>query len=205
MKAPERKAHIITCAKKVFARHGYAKANIAMICEQAGIGRGTLYQYFTNKKAVFEAIIDDITHKAAQIIDEELKPIRTWGEFYQMQTERFERILLLIHDDRDFARVAFGVSSEFPKIKADIDRSFIALLHKELELSQRMGIISSDVDPELAAVKLYGGTEKIITHFFINNKGISKKKARQMIDQVIRLDLFGLRHFDAYQTTGFPT
>lgn len=61
-----------------------------------------------------------------------------------------------------------------------------------------MGIISPEVDPELAAVKRYGGTEKIITHFFINDKRISKKKARSLIDQVIRLDLFGFRHFNDY-------
>lgn len=198
MKAQDRKAHIIACAKKVFARHGYTKTNIAMICEQAGIGRGTLYQYFKNKKAVFTAIIDDITTKAAQIVNRETKPIQTWEDFFQMQNDRFEHIITLILEDRDFARVAFGVSTEFPKIKAEIDRLFIALLHNEVIQCQQLGIISPEVDAELAAIKLFGGTEKIITNYFINNKGISKKKAHHIISQVTRLDMFGYRHFDEY-------
>lgn len=198
MKAQDRKAHIIACARKVFARNGYAKTNVAMICEQAGIGRGTLYQYFENKKAVFEAIIDDLTTKAAQIVDDEIKPVHTREEFFQSQCERFDRIIQLIRKDRDFARVAFGVASEFPKIKGEIDQFFIGLLRKEMELGQRMGVISPGVDTELMAVKHFGGTEKILTYYFINNKSLSKKKMRHIIDQISRLDMFGYHHFDDY-------
>lgn len=198
MKAQDRKAHIIACARKVFARYGYTKTNVAMICQQAGIGRGTLYQYFANKKAVFEAIIDDLSAKAAQIVDEEVKPVRTKEEFFHHQCERLARIIQLIRADRDFARVAFGVASEFPKIKGEIDQFFIGLLRKEMELGQRMGIISPGVDTELMAIKHFGGTEKILTHYFINNKGLSKEKMRHIIDQVSRLDMFGYHHFDDY-------
>lgn len=198
MKAQDRKAHIIACARKVFARHGYTKTNIAMICEQAGIGRGTLYQYFKNKKAVFEAIIDDLSARAAQIVDEEIKPVRTKEEFFQSQCERFERIIQLIQADRDFARVAFGVASEFPKIKGEIDQFFIGLLKKEMDLGQSVGVISPGVDTEIMAIKHFGGTEKILTYYFINNKRPSKEKVRHIIDQVSRLDMFGYNHFDEY-------
>lgn len=196
MRAEERKTHILNSAKKVFGRYGYHRTNIAMICSQAGIGRGTLYQYFKNKKGVFEAIMEDIAHKATQVFADELQPIRTWDDLKRMQTERFERILMLIQEDRDFARVAFSVSGEFPKMKQEIDRHFISLLKKEIQHSKSAGIFHADIDTEVAAVKLYGGTEKIINHFFLSGTGISKKKWRTIMEQVIRLDMFGYHHFD---------
>jgi len=200
MRAEERKIHIINSAKRVFGRHGYHKTNIAMICAQASIGRGTLYLYFKNKKAVFEAIIDDLVGQAARVLNEDPVPVSSREELYRTQIERFERILVLVQQDRDFARVAFGVASEFPKIRQEIDRYFITLLKKEIDLGKTMGIISTAVDTELAAVKLYGGTEKIIMHYFLSGKWLSRKKLRTLIEQITRLDMFGFLHFDEVKT-----
>jgi len=204
MRAQDRKTHIINSAKKVFGRHGYHKTNIAMICAQAGIGRGTLYLYFKNKKAVFEAIIDDLVGQAAMVLNEEPVPVTSREQLYRTQIERFERILVLVQQDRDFARVAFGVSNEFPKIRQEIDRYFITLLMNEIDLGKSMGIISTAVDTELAAVKLYGGTEKIIMHFFLGGKRLSRKSLRALIEQITRLDMFGFLHFDEVKTGGLP-
>ena len=41
----------------MFAERGFHAANVSHICEAAGIGRGTLYQYFTNKRSVLTAIL----------------------------------------------------------------------------------------------------------------------------------------------------
>ncbi len=204
MRAEERKIHIINSAKRVFGRHGYHKTNIAMICAQASIGRGTLYLYFKNKKAVFEAIIDDLVGQAARVLNEDPVPVSSREELYRTQIERFERILVLVQQDRDFARVAFGVSNEFPKIRQEIDRYFISLLEKEIDLGKSMGIISTSVDTELAAVKLYGGTEKIITHYFLSGKRLSRKRLRRLIEQITRLDMFGFLNFDEVKTGERP-
>ena len=55
---PERRRQILAGAKRVFARRGYHDTNISHICDDLGIGRGTLYQYFASKRDVFAAIAD---------------------------------------------------------------------------------------------------------------------------------------------------
>src|SRR5476649_2085752 len=57
MRSEERQRQILSCAKRVFAERGFHNANVSHICEAAGIGRGTLYQYFTNKRSVLTAIL----------------------------------------------------------------------------------------------------------------------------------------------------
>ncbi|HQP32400.1 MAG TPA: hypothetical protein PLB81_13825, partial [Deltaproteobacteria bacterium] len=90
------------------------------------------------------------------------------------------------------------------KIRQEIDRYFISLLEKEIDLGKSMGIISTSVDTELAAVKLYGGTEKIITHYFLSGKRLSRKRLRRLIEQITRLDMFGFLNFDEVKTGERP-
>lgn len=48
---------IIQAAMKIFARDGFHKAKVGDIAEEAGIGKGTIYEYFKSKKNVFEEMI----------------------------------------------------------------------------------------------------------------------------------------------------
>lgn len=47
---------IIEAAIKVFARDGLEKGKIADIAKEAGIGKGTVYEYFRSKEDIFQAI-----------------------------------------------------------------------------------------------------------------------------------------------------
>src|SRR5688572_13620189 len=73
--ADARRAQILDVAKSVFARRGYHEANVADICEAARIGRGTLYQYFDNKRAVMLALMEEIEERIARVLDER-PPVR---------------------------------------------------------------------------------------------------------------------------------
>ena len=67
---PERRRQILAGAKKVFAARGYHETNISHICDDLGIARGTLYQYFDSKKAVFAAIVEDLLERVREAVRE---------------------------------------------------------------------------------------------------------------------------------------
>ena len=55
----EQKAEeIARAALKVFIRKGYHRTTMAEIAEEAGMGKGTLYEYFKNKESLFRFIFD---------------------------------------------------------------------------------------------------------------------------------------------------
>jgi AcrR family transcriptional regulator len=54
----DKQLSILTSAAKVFAQKGYYHANVADICNQAGISNGALYKYFKNKESVYRSIFD---------------------------------------------------------------------------------------------------------------------------------------------------
>ncbi len=57
--SPEKRAQILLGAAKVFATDGYEGASMARIASVAGVSKGTLYNYFDSKAALFTAYVTD--------------------------------------------------------------------------------------------------------------------------------------------------
>jgi len=55
-----KKTKIIEAAIKVFARDGLEKGKVADIAKEAGIGKGTVYEYFRSKDEIFQAIEESV-------------------------------------------------------------------------------------------------------------------------------------------------
>jgi len=51
----EKQARIVREALKLFSKKGYAAASVREIAEKAGIGKGTIYEYFNTKADLFLA------------------------------------------------------------------------------------------------------------------------------------------------------
>ncbi len=50
---------IATAALNIFAKKGYAATSVEQIAEAAGIGKGTVYEYFSSKEEIFVLAIND--------------------------------------------------------------------------------------------------------------------------------------------------
>lgn len=66
-----KKELIIEAAIKVFARDGLEKGKIADIAKEAGIGKGTVYEYFRSKNDIFK-VIEESVFSDSSIVFEEL-------------------------------------------------------------------------------------------------------------------------------------
>ena len=66
-----KKQLIIEAAIKVFARDGLEKGKIADIAKEAGIGKGTVYEYFRSKDDIFK-VIEESVFSDFRIVFEEL-------------------------------------------------------------------------------------------------------------------------------------
>ncbi|MFQ6612539.1 MAG: TetR/AcrR family transcriptional regulator [Fidelibacterota bacterium] len=74
----DKKQQIIHAAIKVFARKGLEKGKIADIAREAGIGKGTVYEYFASKDDLFSAIeqfvIQGMLQDINQLVEIDLPP-----------------------------------------------------------------------------------------------------------------------------------
>lgn len=55
----QRRAKILEAATEVFIQHGYERTTMKDVMDAAEVSRGGLYQYFSNKEDLFEAILGE--------------------------------------------------------------------------------------------------------------------------------------------------
>jgi AcrR family transcriptional regulator len=71
----DKRPRLVKAATGVFAEKGYAATRVSDIAERAGIGKGTVYEYFKSKKellfAVFESINEDVTARMNVVLDDD--------------------------------------------------------------------------------------------------------------------------------------
>ena len=49
----QRIEHILACARRCFARHGYEGATVARLEEETGLSRGAIFNWFDSKEELF--------------------------------------------------------------------------------------------------------------------------------------------------------
>src|SRR5512142_1235491 len=111
MRSEARQRQILACAKHVFAERGFHAANVSHICAAAGIGRGTLYQYFANKRAVLTAILRETLERVRALMQQQSAAIAypppeqvSRAVAIKVLEKQLRRVLEVVLDDRDTLR-----------------------------------------------------------------------------------------------------
>ncbi len=90
-KDPAKAEAIVRSAIHIFARDGVEKGKIADIAKDAGIGKGTVYEYFNSKDEIFHAIVDslmgDLVDASEKLYSMDLSPYDKLRTFMRMNTE----------------------------------------------------------------------------------------------------------------------
>ena len=68
-KGHRRKQQIIDTAKDMFIDYGFQSTHIGKVCEELNIARGTVYQYFGNKREILYAILESVEEAIDDILD----------------------------------------------------------------------------------------------------------------------------------------
>jgi AcrR family transcriptional regulator len=68
------RADIIEAAFEAFSEQGYHQTGIADIARRLGVGHGTFYRYFQNKRDIFEHVVQDVAIKLSVLLVEENAP-----------------------------------------------------------------------------------------------------------------------------------
>lgn len=172
MRSEDRARQILGCAKRVFAERGFHAANISHICAAAGIGRGTLYQYFANKRAVLTAILRETLERVRALMEHQAAEVVSYAPPEKVTraaaidyTARGLRDLLAVafedeHTLRILLREAVGLDVDVERMLAEIDEALISIVERSLIASQRAGFVR-ELDARAVATMVVGGVEKL--------------------------------------------
>ena len=198
--ADARRAQLLDAAKRVFAARGYRAANIADICEEAGVARGTIYQYFRNKRDVLIALLDDVAARVKRVLAERPAVAIPRGSkppvavIVQFCRARLREMLQEIFVDEEILRLllreARGVDGVVDRAIAKIDGMILAEMEMDIRAAQA-GRIMRKAPPKLAARYLLGGVENMILAAIAADEPID---IAAIVDTAVELQLFGILH-----------
>jgi AcrR family transcriptional regulator len=195
----QRRAQILGCAREVFAKLGYHRASIADICAAAGIGRGTLYQYFDNKQDVFSAVVDELSARVREVIDTRppLAAVPGTEDAPPALIARFCEMRLRVLLDAVFAdeaslrlvlREARGIDGGIDQVISRIDGITLGALTDDLTTAARLGIIDCP-EPALTAEFVLGGVQKMVLRALEQDQPVDLDA---IVRVAIKIQLFGL-------------
>jgi AcrR family transcriptional regulator len=144
----ERRLAILEAGLSVFAAGGFEAAKLDDVAVKAGIAKGTIYLYFTDKHDLFEQIVRHaVTPVLGQIQDVVAIPDLPTDELLARIFEVF-RTEVLLTDRKLVIRLVLTEGSRFPKIAAFYHREVIAkglaLIRRVAERGIARGELASD-------------------------------------------------------------
>jgi TetR/AcrR family transcriptional repressor of mexJK operon len=155
---PAKRLQILQGAERIFLVEGYEGASMSMIARAAGVSKGTLYVYFTNKEALFADFIEVQCRAQTSALYDALE---TSGSADQLLREFGRQFVRFKVSDRAHAieRLVIGEAAKFP----ELGRAFyeagpkrgIARLSEFLRARVEAGELDID-DPLLAADQFMG-------------------------------------------------
>ena len=170
MRGEDRREQILEAAIRAFSEHGYENTSIRIICEQAGIARGTLYQYFRSKQNLFCELVQFYTQRIKSFV-QPYDPSDPYAlNFEEFRTHRLLMFLEEIYNHREvygiILRDAMRRNPQTQDMVLNLHQGFIDKIKQEYETANRLNLLTIS-DPEFAAVSLYGSLLMIIQKYIL--------------------------------------
>jgi len=162
-----------------FAYNGYEKGNIGQIAKRAGVSKGSMYQYFEDKKELFMYCMKkafELSSKYYDYTGDDLEEMSIFDYIYL----GFKKAWPMIKEDKElfifFQEVASGNNYS---IKDDalefILKASRDYMYKVIEKNKEKGFLRSDISTEVIMLYLEGVSSKFKEKMLLTAKSEGKE------------------------------
>lgn len=167
-----RRLRMLQAAVKVFANKGFHQTVVGDIADASKIGHGTFYGYFSNKSALFKALIEHIQARiVSELAAESFDASRSLEEYRGQLLRIGDRLFALFRKEPDLAQIIFyeswaagGEASELAREGFDAFRLFTQMY---LDHGVSHGYLKANFDTGTAAqainVMLFESIKTVLT------------------------------------------
>jgi AcrR family transcriptional regulator len=188
MEQKARREQVLRHAKRIFARKGYHRTNIADIVTRAQIARGTFYLYFQNKRDLFEELLEQVLGELRlriqrlRIGPEEPDPV-------EQLRNNLRRVLNFLLAERELTDILLNHATGFDRELDSRIHEFYERVADQIQRSLDLGIqmkLVRDCDTRAAAYCIVGGIKEVVGQASRNRRRDISKLAEEIL-------AFGLR------------
>lgn len=181
----KRQEEIIYAAMNVFSKSGFENSKMEDIALEAGIGKATIYGYFSSKRELFEEMI---SYNMSEYKKELSKIIVEQNSFPEKLESLFRYHARFIDQNLDIFQLMNSgriLSDSMKKQLIKEQKVFLELIEKMVKTGAVRGEIRKNINEEAAALCILGS----INHFASKKIFIDKMDVDN-IDSRILIDIF---------------
>jgi len=174
VQGPSKRQLIVESAAEVFARSGYATTRVADIAVAAGIGKGTVYEYFSSKEELFFAVFEWFEEQIRRRVDGPLAEPGTACQQLRAILAASAGIVVehraLVSINLDFWSASRGSASEdrFTDACRSAYRDYRGILSQVIRRGQRDGEFRADLEPEGVATLIVSALDGLGVQHWID-------------------------------------
>lgn len=167
----ERRQRILEISDELFTSKGYEKTSISSIAKKAGLGVGTVYNYFESKDDIFRAVYGrkfgvDYVVDVESIVVDQLSPLKPIYDYL----ERTEKILKKVPIWLFQELIRIGTKNkQLMKALMSFDFKMIEDLEKIIIKIKNQGYIKEQAKPSILAEMLYSVYMYELLLYFYND------------------------------------
>lgn len=199
-KGERRKLQIINTAKEMFIQNGFQSTHIGQVCEKLNIARGTVYQYFSNKKEIIYIILDAVIEDIQDTLDpddinEFIDKSPDPKAVQKFIMDRISGTISVLVKEPIVIKLIFkeiaGIDEEVVN-RVNRTVSIIArTISNEVDKIKSLGIYKSSLDSRITASMLVGGIMLIVYDYDkrgadVLDKGVIESIANNYLNGVMK-------------------
>lgn len=181
----QRRKELLLAARNVFASHGYHRAKIDDIVAEANVSKGTFYLYFTDKRSIFEELVDNLFERLQSAITR----VEVAHDVEAQVKQNIRAIVNVLLEDPALTHIFFSYAPGLDPEFIQKVRSFYAAVRVVLETAlrdgQALGIVAPG-DANLFATFTLGGLKELLLDTSIHGP-MPQDRAEHLVADLFQL------------------
>jgi AcrR family transcriptional regulator len=181
-KSKKQRRAIIDAAVGVFSQKGFHKASVEEIAKRAGVGKGTIYNYFEDKSQLFAAAVAEGIEAIIAQLAAELESDLPFRQHLERLAEKNVSLYLKYGDLTKIFHHELS-SGIHPKARRQIERvrsRYLDFIAENLCDGHRRGYLRQ-TDFKLSAVGIMGMLDALCDYQLRNRDTVDKKSVKDVI------------------------
>jgi len=188
----EKKGQIVEAAIRIFAKKGFSETTINDIANAAGIGKGTVYEYFKNKETIFQ----ESFHYFMGFLDLDLEKILLGPH---SPREKLEQVISLFYglpkDSGEFVELMFVFWAEGIKDKGGkgilvnqmhkFYRSYAEIFTDIILEGMSDGTFRKNINPGNVAAIIIASLDGIVFQWLIDKERIDLEEIAKTFSMIL--------------------
>lgn len=148
----ERRAELLTAARRVFEREGYLDARVADIVTEAQVAHGTFYSYFDSKDAIFREVTETVVAEMLADFRERLATGDRDGSTYDRIREGVRQYVGVYRPRARMLALMEQVGTftdDMRDLRLRVREEFLLWVEHGMKRQQAAGAADPGVDPHL--------------------------------------------------------